>query len=205
MLQVQHIFVTPSGRKQTADKAKLKFTCIEGDHLTMLNVFRAFEQKIAKGNHKALSNWCGQNYLNYKSLVRAIQIRQQLSSLLKKFKIDVDASSGDRVEPILKCLCLAFFANAAKLSYTGEYKHLKSNVALKVHPSSVINLHLANLDQPRPKYVVYNDIVQSKTVYLMRDLSAIEGAWLDELVPEYYEFGSGIKQTTNQEKRPRIE
>jgi ATP-dependent RNA helicase DDX35 len=30
MLQVQHVFVTPSGRKQQADKAKLKFTCIEG-------------------------------------------------------------------------------------------------------------------------------------------------------------------------------
>jgi ATP-dependent RNA helicase DDX35 len=31
MLQVQHVFVTPSGRKQQADKAKLKFTCIEGN------------------------------------------------------------------------------------------------------------------------------------------------------------------------------
>lgn len=209
MLQVQHIFATPSGRKQTADKAKLKFACIEGDHLTMLNVYRAFEIRLGK-NRKTLPNWCGQNYVNYKSLLRASQIREQLSSLLKKFKLDVDVSCGDRAEPVLKCLCLAFFANAAKMTYTGDYHHVKSNVALKVHPSSVINLQLANLDKPPPKYVIYNDVVQSKTAYLMRDLSVIEAAWLNELVPDYYEFGTGIRVATaataaSAEKRMRIE
>jgi hypothetical protein len=42
LLQVQHVFNTPSGRKMQADKAKLKFTCIEGDHLTLLNVYKTF-------------------------------------------------------------------------------------------------------------------------------------------------------------------
>lgn len=202
MLQVQHIFTTPSGRKQTADKAKLKFACMEGDHLTMLNVFRAFEEKLAK-NRKSVSGWCSQNYLNYKSLVRAVQIREQLASLLKKFKVDVTVSSGDRVQPILKCLCLAFFINAAKATYTGDYMHLKSHLALKVHPSSVINLQLANLDQPPPKYVIYNDIVQSKSVYLMRDLSVIEPGWLHELVPNYYEYATSLVKSND--KRQRLE
>lgn len=204
MLQVQHIFHTPSGRKQQADKAKLKFTCMEGDHLTMLNVFKTFVHKFKK-NRKSLPNWCGNNFLNYKSLIRAMQIREQLSSLLKKFKINVELSSGDKTEPVLKCLCLAFFANSAKVTYTGDYRHLKSNVTLKVHPSSVINLQLANLDQPPPKYVIYNDVVQSKSVYLMRDLSVVDARWLHELVPDYYEFGTGIKMTQSTEKRLRIE
>lgn len=202
MLQVQNIFVTPSGRKQTADKAKLKFTCIEGDHLTMLNVFKTFEKKIAKGR-KMLLSWCNLNYLNFKSLLRAVQIRGQLATLLKKFKIDVELSSGDRVQPILKCLCVAFFINAAKATYTGDYIHLKSNVALRVHPSSVINLQLANLDQPPPKYVIYNDIVQSKSVFLMRDLSVIEPSWLQELVPNYYEFGSYLENFSS-DKRQKL-
>lgn len=191
MLQVQHIFATPSGRKQQADKAKLKFTCIEGDHITMLNVYKTFTDKMSKHkNHKSVASWCHANYLNYKSLVRAIQIREQLTKLLKKFKIDTQCSCGDKTEPILKCLCVAFFVNTAKATYDGDYRHIKSNQTLKVHPSSVINLYLANVDKPPPRYIIYNDIVQSKSVYLMRDISVIECDWLHELVPNYFEFGT---------------
>lgn len=132
MLQVQHVFVTPSGRKQQADKAKLKFACIEGDHITLLNVYKTFENKFNKNRkHQAMSQWCQSNFLNFKSLHRAMQIREQLSSLLKKFRIDVELTCEDRVEPILKCLCVAFFVNAAKSHYSGDYRHLKADLALK--------------------------------------------------------------------------
>lgn len=200
MLQVQHVFITPSGRKIQADKSKLKFTCIEGDHITLLNVYKSFTDKLSK-NKKSLTNWCQSNFLNFKSLMRAIQIRDQLGMILKKFKINMSSSCGDRTEPILKCLCAAFFANAARAHYSGDYKHLKSNISLKVHPSSVINLFLANVDQPAPKYVIYNDIVQSKTTYLMRDLSVVDCKWLHELVPNYYEFGTDREIRETNEKR----
>jgi ATP-dependent RNA helicase DDX35 len=189
LLQVQHVFNTPSGRKMQADKAKLKFTCIEGDHLTLLNVYKTFINKYNK-NKKGLANWCQNNYLNYKSLLRAMQIRAQLSSILRKFRIKIDSTCEDKTEPILKCLCVAFFSNAAKAHYSGDYRHLKSDLPLKVHPSSVINLLMSNVDQPPPRFIIYNDIVQSKTCYLVRDISVIDCNWLHELVPNYYEFGT---------------
>ena len=197
------MFQTPSGRKQTADKAKLKFACVEGDHLTLLNVYKTFLEKMSS-NKKSLPSWCGNNYLNYKSLQRAIQIREQLSSLLKKFKYDVECSSGDRAEPVLKCICVAFFANAAKAHYSGDYRHIKSDLSLKVHPSSVLNLYLANVDQPPPKYIIYNDIVQSKTQHLMRDICVINYEWLHELVPNYYDYGTEREIWESGEKRQKI-
>ncbi|CAF0862566.1 unnamed protein product [Brachionus calyciflorus] len=203
MLQVQHVFITPSGRKIQADKSKLKFAATEGDHITLLNVFKSFQDKLSK-NKKSTPGWCQSNFLNFKSLVRANQIREQLSLILKKFKIDVKTSCGDRTEPVLKCLCTAFFANAARAHYSGDYKHLKSNVPLRVHPSSVINLYLANVDQPPPKYVIYNDIVQSKATYLIRDLSVIDSAWLYELVPNYYEFGTEREIRETNDKRFKL-
>lgn len=226
MLQVQHVFSTPSGRKATADKAKLKFTCTEGDHLTLLNVYKAFVSRYNK-RQRNLSQWCGNNYLNYKSLVRAIQIRSQLKNLLKKFKVDCELTCQDRTEPVLKCLTVAFFMNAATAHYSGDYQHLKSgdlnivirvklaknlicllkflkDLSLKIHPSSVVNLMLANLDDPAPKYIIYNDIVQSKTCYLMRDISVIDCKWLNELVPEYYEFGTEREIFEGNEKRQRV-
>ena len=193
MLQVQHVFVTPSGRKQQADKAKLKFACVEGDHITLLNVYKTFAAKMKKSKMSALASWCSSNFLSFKSLVRAHQIREQLSSLLRNKLKAADMLSltcGDHTEPILKCLCVGFFANAARAHHDGDYRHLKSQVVLKVHPSSVISLCLANLDKPAPRYVLYNDIVQAKTHFLMRELSVVECAWLHELVENYYEFGT---------------
>jgi HrpA-like RNA helicase len=170
----------------------------------MLNVFKTFQCKMAKhkGKHNTLMQWCQANFLNYKSLLRAVQIREQLKSLLAKFKLDVECTCEDKTEPILKCLSVAFFANAARAHYSGDYRHLKSDLCLRVHPSSVINLCLANLDDPPPRYVIYNDIVQSKSVYLMRDLSVIDCKWLHELVPEYYEYDT--QRELEGEKRLKI-
>ncbi len=86
-----------------------------------------------------------------------------------------------------------------------KYKIFLLDLSMKVHPSSVVNLMLANLDSPAPKYILYNDIVQAKTTYLMRDISVIDFNWLQELIPEYYEFGTARQiHETNEAKRPRI-
>ena len=52
----------------------------------------------------------------------------------------------------------------------------------------MINLLLSNVDAPPPRYVLYNDIVL--TVFLMRDVSVIQDEWLNELVPDYFDFGT---------------
>jgi ATP-dependent RNA helicase DDX35 len=193
MLQVQNVFQTPSGRKIQADKSKLKFASAEGDHITWLNVFKSYNLKMRECGKSSsqLSQWCHVNYLNFKSLQRATQIRNQLTALMRKFKCKIDSSSGDRAEPVLKCLTYSFFTNVAKAHYSGEgYQHLKSDTLFKVHPSSVINLYLANVDAPPPKFIIYNDIVQSKTTYLIRDISVIDYKWLNELLPDYFDFGT---------------
>ena len=65
---------------------------------------------------------------------------------------------------------------------------------------------LANLDDPAPKYIIYNDIVQAKETYLIRDLSVIDCSWLNELVPDYYEYGTDrqINESNYSEKRQKI-
>jgi ATP-dependent RNA helicase DDX35 len=202
LLQVQNVFTTPSGRKKEADKAKLKFACVEGDHLTILNVYKVFKEKYTKSKIGSVQRWCSDNFLNFKSLQRASLIRDQLTALLRKFHRRVDSTCGDQTDPILKCLTSAFFLNTAKISYTGDYKHLRSDLTLKVHPSSVINLYLANTDEPPPKYIIYNDIVQSKTQHLMRDIFVIDCKWLNELVDNYYEYGTAREMS---EKRLKLE
>ena len=44
MLSVPQCFVRPNEAKKAADDSKLRFAHIDGDHLTLLNVYHAFKQ-----------------------------------------------------------------------------------------------------------------------------------------------------------------
>ena len=41
---VPQCFVRPTEAKKAADEAKMRFAHIDGDHLTLLNVYHAFKQ-----------------------------------------------------------------------------------------------------------------------------------------------------------------
>lgn len=45
MLLVPQCFVRPNESKKAADDAKMKFAHIDGDHLTLLNVYHSFKQR----------------------------------------------------------------------------------------------------------------------------------------------------------------
>lgn len=77
MLSVRNPFQNPrgggQGRRERVREAMEEFAVVEGDHITYLNVFNSFE---AAG---CAADWCEENCLNYRTLVRAGEIRNQLS------------------------------------------------------------------------------------------------------------------------------
>uniref|UniRef100_A0A8B9TYY3 RNA helicase n=1 Tax=Anas zonorhyncha TaxID=75864 RepID=A0A8B9TYY3_9AVES len=152
MMQIQNIFMIPPNQKSQAARQHRKFAVEEGDHLTMLNVYEAFVK------HSKSSQWCQEHFLNYKGLVRASVVREQLKKLLVRFKVPKKSSEGDP-DPVLRCIVSGFFANAAKFHSTGAYR------------------------------VVYNEVIQTAKYY-MRDVTAIESAWLLELAPHFYQQGT---------------
>ena len=44
MLSVPQVFLRPNEAKKAADDAKMRFAHIDGDHLTLLNVYHAYKQ-----------------------------------------------------------------------------------------------------------------------------------------------------------------
>lgn len=136
------------GEKKATDSARRKFAAEEGDHLTLLNVYQAF---ITKGRKD--SKWCRDNYLNYKSMIRAVSIRGQLKRYLERFDINVDESLGsnktadgvsDRGEQIRKCLTAGYFAHAARMQPDGTFKTVNGGVTLHAHPSSLMFVSTAS-------------------------------------------------------------
>lgn len=130
------------GEKKAKYSARRKFAVEEGDHLTLLNVYQAFLT-----NGRKDSKWCRDNYLNYKSLLRAVSIRAQLKRYLERFNIVVDESLASKKKPeealdvarkIRKCLTTGYFANAARMQPDGTFKTINGSLILHAHPSSLM-------------------------------------------------------------------
>lgn len=60
---------------KAADEAKQRFAHIDGDHLTLLNVYHAFKQ------NQESTDWCYENFLNFRALKSADNVRSQLVRL----------------------------------------------------------------------------------------------------------------------------
>ncbi|CAN0208209.1 unnamed protein product [Ectocarpus sp. 6 AP-2014] len=199
MLSVQNPFVHPRGggreRRERVREAMEEFAVTEGDHITYLNVFNSFDET---GND---SEWCKENCLNHRALVRAGEIRQQLSRYCKKFAPPGQhvSSCGDDVNALRRCLVAGFFANVAKLSPDGRYRTVRDSTVVAIHPSSV----LAHFGSP-PEWILFNEISKTSQLFA-RDVSVVDPRWLIELAPHFYEFrgagGSGGAPRLGTKKR----
>ena len=106
LISVPSIYHRPKDHAVEADSAKRKFIHSDGDHLTMLNTFNAF---INKGMN---ADWCWENYLNFRALKQANDIRNQLVGMVQRLGLEITStptSNPNYDENIKKCLLSGFF------------------------------------------------------------------------------------------------
>lgn len=136
------VWFSQDGERKSMNVARRKFAAEEGDHLTLLNVYQAF---VTKGRKD--SKWCRENGLNYKSMSRAVAIRNQLKRYLERFGIPVDESlSSQRLNTdlehkatqIIKCLTAGYFSHAAMMQPDGSFHPVSGSVTLHAHPTSLL-------------------------------------------------------------------
>lgn len=193
------IWFDHEGQKREMETSRRKFAAEEGDHLTYLNVYQAF---VTKG--KKESRWCQTHNLNYKSMTRAVSIRNQLRRYLERLGVvfvdepatataistaPANASNpatdgNDIIHRILKCLTSGLFANAARMNNDGSYRPLVSNARsalnMYVHPTSL-------LFNRKAEYVIFQEIVETGRKVYIRDVSKVERAWIIEGGGGYYQ------------------
>ncbi|KAJ0051021.1 hypothetical protein NL108_012182 [Boleophthalmus pectinirostris] len=178
MLSVPQCFVRPTEAKKAADESKMRFAHIDGDHLTLLNVYHAFKQ-----NHEA-NQWCYDNFVNYRSLMSADNVRQQLSRIMDRFNLprrSTEFTSRDYYINIRRALCTGFFMQVAHLERTGHYLTVKDNQVVQLHPSTVLD--------HKPEWVLYNEFVLTTKNYI-RTCTDIKPEWLVKIAPQYYEMSN---------------
>jgi HrpA-like RNA helicase len=143
------------------------FKAPEGDHLTLLNIFKEWRQ------HKSRT-WCKKHNLNYNSLKRAREIRAQLKGYLAKYSPQWADSASDVV---CKCLCKGFFLQSAMLaSDKTHYRTCKDGEAVHLHPGSVLFV-----GKSKPSAIVFSEVVVTTKKYV-REVTEVEGGFLQQLL-----------------------
>ena len=185
MLQIEDVWIVPRG--EVGNKARLKhrdFQTLEGDLLTLLNVFLSykFQQEHYPSN---IRHWCSSHFVKYKALKRADQLFDRLSKTLQRFGLKVSnevqtLNQHQALEDIRKCIVSGMFPNAAYYHPSGTYRTVRSELDLHVHPKSVL------YTLKPPQWVTFSELQHTSKVY-MKDITVIEPEWLETLAPHFYE------------------
>ncbi|THG16386.1 hypothetical protein TEA_019181 [Camellia sinensis var. sinensis] len=113
MLSVESVFYNPREKLEEARTAAKCFSSLEGDHPTLIAVYRAFDEFLEKSN---LGNSREKTEKNLR--------KWQIQGNIEQMGLGI-ASCGDDMLQFRRCLAAAFFLNAALKQPDGTYRYQK--------------------------------------------------------------------------------
>ncbi|CAG8483865.1 6782_t:CDS:10 [Rhizophagus irregularis] len=186
MLSVPSVFYRPKERMEQSDAAREKFFVPESDHLTLLHVYTQWK------SHGFREEWCVKHFIHSKAMRKAQEVRSQLMDIMKAEKMAI-VSCGTDWDVVRKCICSAYFHQAARVKGIGEYVNCRTGMPCHLHPTSA----LYGLGYT-PDYIVYHELVMTSKEY-MQCVTAVDPYWLAEMGPMFYSIKE--KNFTQKEKR----
>uniref|UniRef100_A0A1Q3F626 RNA helicase n=1 Tax=Culex tarsalis TaxID=7177 RepID=A0A1Q3F626_CULTA len=180
------IFYRPKDKIIHADTARKNFNHPNGDHLSLMQVYNQW----VEADHS--TQWCYENYIQFRSMKRARDVREQLVGLMQRVEIEMVSGLPETIN-IRKTITAGYFYHIARLSKGGNYKTAKHNQSVIIHPNSALFEEL-------PRWVLYHELVFTTKEY-MRSVIEIESKWLLEAAPHYYK-PKELEDSTNK-KMPK--
>lgn len=166
------IFFKPKDKVVHAEASRKSFFSVTGDHLMYLKVYNDWSLSSYS------KQWCYEKFVQYKSMCRARDVREQLEKLCEKVEVKLLSDTSD-TSKIRKAILGGFFYNVARISREGgSYRTIKKNQSVHIHPTSALR-------DSMPRWVVFNEIKQTTKEY-MRTISEIEPSWLVDVAPYFY-------------------
>ena len=169
MLSMQNIFYRPKDKEEQADKKRAKFINYQGDHITLLNVYNEYIKYQTE-------EWCKENFVHYRSLSKAVEMKEQLRNILERYKLKIISCKGSYSQ-VRKAITAGYFSHVARCQ-KDVYKTIVDDHEVYIHPSS-------SLFNKNPEWVVYHEVVTTSKEY-MRQVSTINPRWLMDVAGKYF-------------------
>ncbi|KAJ1726199.1 ATP-dependent RNA helicase [Coemansia biformis] len=172
LLSVDSLFYVPADKRDESNQAQLAFRSRDGDHLTYLNLLRAY---LAADGDK---EWCHEHFVNRRGMRHVLDVRQQLNRLCSRLSIDVSKTCGTDLDAVLRCFLAGFFHNCALLQPDGSYRSLNGSQTVHVHPGS-------SLFGKKVPAIFYDQLVFTNRLHA-RAASAADPLWIAQSSPKLY-------------------
>jgi pre-mRNA-splicing factor ATP-dependent RNA helicase DHX16 len=174
------VFFAPKDKEKHAEQVRKSFASQAGDHLTLLRVYKDWEAT------QYSENWCREFFVQFRSMKRARDIRDQVSKLVEQLDLE-NSSDPHNVDNIRKAIAAGYFQNSAKLNKSGNYTTIRAPHTVTIHPHSCMFKQM-------PKFVIFHETVLTSKEF-MRNVIEVKPEWLHEVAPDFYkleDLGLGV-------------
>ncbi|KAJ1955689.1 ATP-dependent RNA helicase [Linderina pennispora] len=172
LLSVDSLFYVPADKRDESNAAQMTFRSTDGDHLTYLNLLRAYQS--IHGDKE----WCSEHFVNRRNMRHVLDVRQQLNRLCVRLGMDVEVTCGSNLDHVLKCFLAGFFHNCALLQPDGTYRSLNGSQVVHIHPGS-------SLFAKKVPAIFYDQLVFTNKLHA-RAVSAVDPMWIAQASPKLY-------------------
>ena len=181
--QVRSLFYQPRTPKQNIDydNALRDLVDNKSDHVTCVKLMQMNDATPLNNED------CKEYFVNFSALKRAKEVKKQLSNCLKRNGpiegLEYAESEEEISAKIRKCVTTGYFSNTAKLGNDGRYYSLRGKHMISISKGGVFErfgLH--------SEYILFGETYDGmKGGIEVRNVSAIEGKWLREVAPHYWD------------------
>ena len=183
-------FILPPNEEMEARKAHHRFTDMQGDFCTYLNLFAAYKQTDNR------EKFCKKNYLDPRVMAEIENIHFQLGEIVgDKMGIPIPETGGS-MSDYLCCIAAGMIQFVCVRTGRENYHSLTAD-HICIHPGSV-------MFRQNPVFIVAGEIVRTSRIFAM-SVSPLTKNLLDQINPSLYERLSACKNAAKRnETEPRL-
>ena len=161
----------PLEQQQAADEKHAAFKHEQSDFISLLNIWRFYQEQNRHLSKNKLRKLCQQNFLSYVRMREWWEIYKQLHGLAREMRFSFSDKEADYAR-LHQALLTGLLGNIAQLHEQHEYAGIRG-LKLYLFPGS-------SLFKKKPKWIVAAELVETAKRYA-RTAAKIEPAWIEPL------------------------
>lgn len=159
----------PSDAQQQADQRHATFADSRSDFVTVLNLWKAFQEQGAALSGSQTRKWCRENFLSFMRLREWQELHRQLSETVEELKLRLNAQPADYAD-LHQAILTGFLGGIGALDERREYAGARGTRFL-IAPGTP-------LASKPPQWVVAANLMETTRLYA-RMVAAIEPLWIE--------------------------
>lgn len=176
----------PRGAEEAALTCWKTFLHPEGDHFTLINVYKAYQDvALSSASEHCVEKWCHERFLNCAALSMAGAVRAELVDIVRRIELpyaEPAFGSQENTLNIKKALLSGFFMQIARdVDGSGNYLMLTHKQVAQLHPLSSYSLGR----KTPPEWVLFHKFSICENNYI-RITSETSPELFVQLAPQYY-------------------